>query len=173
MGEGQSRLRRVRVERRGPAQGFQCRPCIAQRGERLAEVAQGDGVFRPASQRRPEEADGLPQLARFRQRAAVVGEEHGRFRLEGQRPARVPERRPRVAALPGHHAEQVVGVGVGRPGRGRLPVQALGAVEVAGLVAGHPVLQERPGIVLRHRRILDRRALRGNPPEPGRGCMLA
>ncbi len=167
MGEGEQRLRRFRVQRDGPAQRLQRPPGVAQGGERLAEVALGHGVLGPAPQRGPEKGNRIPQFARFGQRAAVVGEEHRRFRLEGERARRVAERRPRVAPLPRHHPEQVVGVGVARPGRGGPAVQAFGGREVARAVEGHALRQQGVGVVLRHRRILERRAAPGNVSAAG------
>jgi hypothetical protein len=162
--QGEPRLGRVGSERDRPSQGFQRRPGVAERGERLPEVALRDRVLGSAPQRRPEKADRLPQVARLGQRAAVVGEKDRRLRLERQGARRVAEGLPRLAALPGDHAEQVVRVGVIRRGRSDPAVQALGAREVARQVPGHALFQQGSAVALRHRGSVERRFARGNTP---------
>ena len=162
MGQGEARLNRVGGERDGPLQRLQGRARVAERGQRLAQVAKGHGVLRPPPQRCPEEMHRAPQLARFGKRAAMVGEEHRRLGLEGEGPPRVLERPPRVAALPRHHAEQVVGVRLLRPGRRHPAVQAFSRGEIARPVAGHAFLQQRVGGLWRHAGTLCRGPFRSN-----------
>jgi hypothetical protein len=75
---------------------------------------------------------------------------------------RVPERRARIAALPGDHAEEVVGVRLPRPGRRHPPVQALGPGEVASAVTGHAFFQQCIRGLRRHVGTLGRWLAAGN-----------
>ncbi len=176
MGEGEPGLDRVRGERGSPLQRLQRRAQIAERRERLSQVPQGHDVLRPAPQRRAEEAHGVPKPTRLGERAAVVGEEHRRFGLEREGAFGVPQRRPGVAALPGDHAEQVVGVRFPRPRRRHPMVEALRGVEVARAVAGHALSQQRVQVLRGHAGTLGRRPFRGNISTPSsrmRSCDTA
>ena len=161
MGQGEARFGRLGRERGGPRERLQRRPRVAQRGERLAEVPQRRGIVGPAPQRRTQEAHRPLEVAGLGQGAAMVGEEHRRVGLEGQGAPGVPQRRPWLSALARDHAQEVLGIGVPRRRRHRLPVQRLGARQVARLVAGEAGLQQRSGVGPRHAGRVR--------PAPGRG----
>ena len=163
MGQGEVRLRRVRGERRGALQRRKGGARVAERGERLAQVAECHRVLRPAPERGAKKAHRVPELARLGQRRAMVGEKDGRLGIEREGAGGVLERFPGLPALPGDHAEQVVGVRLPRPRRDHAPVQALGFGEVARPVAVHALLQQRFRIVRRHAGTLGRMPVPATP----------
>ena len=174
VGEGEPRLHRVRRERDGALQRLQGRTRVAEGGERLAEVAQGDGVVRPAPQggaKKAHRVAELPRPRRARHRGSP-GTPAPPVAARGRAPCgrALPEaRRAAARRRRGGCARSRP-----RPGGRHTPVYALRRSQIAHGMAGHALSEKRGGILRRHGGTLGRSPLRSNlftPHSRSRSCV--